>query len=127
VGSNTSSVALRVVGGDEKGTQGLGVYLGHPVPRQYKYGDLALQVGGVSNLRLSIYGSTALVDFGRFFSVLIHTQTAGLLGRGIRPSQGRYLHTEQHKHRINAYSQPCLEWDSNPRFQCSSGRRKFMP
>jgi hypothetical protein len=24
---------------------------GHPVPGGYKYGDLALQVGGVSNLR----------------------------------------------------------------------------
>jgi hypothetical protein len=39
------------VGGDEKGTQCLGVYLSHPVPGGYKYGDLALQVGGVSNLR----------------------------------------------------------------------------
>jgi hypothetical protein len=27
----------------------------------------------------------------------------GLLGRGISPSQGRYLHTQQHKHRINAH------------------------
>jgi hypothetical protein len=26
-----------------------GVYLGHPVPRGYKYRDLALHVGGVSN------------------------------------------------------------------------------
>jgi hypothetical protein len=46
---------------------------------------------------LSIYGSTALVDLGRFFSFLIRTQLEGLLGRGISPSQGRYLHTEQHK------------------------------
>jgi hypothetical protein len=44
---------------------------------------------------LSIYGSTALVDPGRFFSSFIHTQTVELLGRGISPSQGRYLHTEQ--------------------------------
>jgi hypothetical protein len=29
--SNTSTVALRVAGGDETGTQFLGVYLGHPV------------------------------------------------------------------------------------------------
>jgi hypothetical protein len=44
--------------------------------------------------------------------------------RGIRPSQGRYLHTEQHKHRINAHRhQYRLEWDSKPRPQCSSGRR----
>jgi hypothetical protein len=50
-GSNSSTVALRVVGGDEKGTQCLGIQPGHPVPGGYKYGDLALQVGGVSNLR----------------------------------------------------------------------------
>jgi hypothetical protein len=49
--SNISTVALRVVGGDEKGTQCLGVKLGHPVPGGYKYEDLALQVGRVSNLR----------------------------------------------------------------------------
>jgi hypothetical protein len=58
---------------------------------------------------LSIYGSTALMDFGRFFSFLIHTLSVGLLGRGISPSQGRYLHTEEHKHRINAHRYPCLE------------------
>jgi hypothetical protein len=48
-------------------------------------------------LYLPIYGSTALVDLGRFLSLLIYTQSVGLLGRGISPSQGRYLHTEQHK------------------------------
>jgi hypothetical protein len=46
-GSNISTIVLRVVGGDEKGTQ----CLGHPVPGRYKYRDLALQVGEVSNLR----------------------------------------------------------------------------
>jgi 2-C-methyl-D-erythritol 4-phosphate cytidylyltransferase/2-C-methyl-D-erythritol 2,4-cyclodiphosphate synthase len=35
--------------------------------------------------------------------------------------------TEQHKHRINAYRHPCLEWNSNPQPQCSSGRRRFTP
>jgi hypothetical protein len=50
-GSNTSTVALRVVGGGEKGTQCLGLQLCYPLPGGYKYGDLALQVGGVSNLR----------------------------------------------------------------------------
>jgi hypothetical protein len=44
-GSNTSTIALRVIGGDETGTQC------NPVPGRYKYGDLALEVGGVSNLR----------------------------------------------------------------------------
>jgi hypothetical protein len=28
----------------------------------------------------------------------------GLLGRGISPSQSRYLHTEHHKHKINAHN-----------------------
>jgi hypothetical protein len=51
---------------------------------------------------LSIYGSTALVELGRFFGFLIYTESVGLLGRGISPSQGFYLHTGQHKHRINA-------------------------
>jgi hypothetical protein len=51
----------------------------------------------------------------RLFEFLIHTQPVELLGRGISPSQGRYLHTEPYKHRINAHRHPCLEWDSNPR------------
>jgi hypothetical protein len=46
-----STVALRGIGGDEKGTQCLRISLGHPVPGGYKYGDTAVQVGGVSNLR----------------------------------------------------------------------------
>jgi hypothetical protein len=48
-----------------------------------------------------------------------YTQSVGLLGRGISPWQGRYLHTEQQKHRITAHRQPCLEWNSNPRSQRS--------
>jgi hypothetical protein len=34
--------------------------------------------------------------------VLNLRQSVGLLGRGISPSQDRYLHSGQHKHRINA-------------------------
>jgi hypothetical protein len=48
-GYNTSTIALGVVRCDIKRTQCLGVKLGHPVPGGYKYGDLAIQVGGVSN------------------------------------------------------------------------------
>jgi hypothetical protein len=41
---------------------------------------------------VSIYGSTVLLlDLGRFFSFLIYTHSVGLLGRGIRPSQGSCL------------------------------------
>jgi hypothetical protein len=67
------------------------------------------------SIYLSIYGSTALVDLGSFFSFLIYTQSVGLLGRGISPSQGRYLHKKKHQHRINAHRHPCIEWESNPR------------
>jgi hypothetical protein len=78
------------------------------------------------SIYLSIYGCTAPVDLGRFFSFLIYTESIGLLGRGISPSQGRYLHTEQHKHKIIAHRRPFHECDSNPRSQFSSGRRQFM-
>jgi hypothetical protein len=37
-------------------TQCLRVYLGHPVPGGYKYGDLALQVGGVPRIGAIKYG-----------------------------------------------------------------------
>jgi hypothetical protein len=36
--------------------------------------------------------------------VIFFTQTVGLLGGVSSPSQGRYLHTGQHKHRINAHT-----------------------
>jgi hypothetical protein len=52
----------------------------------------------------------------------LNLYTVGHLVGGISPSQGRYLHTIQHKHRINARRYPCLKWDSNPRSQYSSGR-----
>jgi hypothetical protein len=49
------------------------------------------------------YGSTALCWALAAFSVsLSYTRLVGLLGRGKNTSQGLYLHTEQHKPRINA-------------------------
>jgi hypothetical protein len=52
-------------------------------------------------------GSWPLIQFRNHFS-----QTVGLLGRVISSSQGLYLNTGQHKHRINAYthqtSMPCV-------------------
>jgi hypothetical protein len=63
-----------------------------------------------------------------FFSFVIFlTQTVGLLGRVISPSQSRYLHTGQHKQNKRSHRHPCLEWDSNWRSQRSSERRQFMP
>jgi hypothetical protein len=57
--SNTSTAAVRVEGGDENGTQFLGLQLGHPVPGGYKYGDLALQVAEISNVRQNMVMSPA--------------------------------------------------------------------
>jgi hypothetical protein len=37
-------------------------------------------------------------------SFLISAQWVGHLGWGISPSQSRYLHTEQHRHRMNAHN-----------------------
>jgi hypothetical protein len=48
-------------------------------------------------------------------------QLVGLLGRGIIPTQGIYNTIQK-----NADTHPCLEWDSNPRSQCSSGRRQYV-
>jgi hypothetical protein len=46
-----------------------------------------------------------------FNSVIIFSQTVGLLGRVISSSKGRYLNTGQHKHIINAYThQPSMPW-----------------
>jgi hypothetical protein len=44
-------------------------------------------------------GPWPLLQFRNHFS-----QTVGLLGRVISPSQDRYLHTGQRKHRINAHT-----------------------
>jgi hypothetical protein len=46
-----------------------------------------------------------LLGPGLFFSFVIFlTQTVGLLGRVISPSQGRYLHTGQHRYRTNTHT-----------------------
>jgi hypothetical protein len=65
-----------------------------------------------------LFGPGLFFDFVIFF-----TQSVGLLGRGISPSQGRYLHTEQHKQEKRAHRHPCFELDSNPRSQLSRERR----
>jgi hypothetical protein len=63
---------------------------------------------------LSIYRSTALLlGLGRFFSFLNLDTVDRSPWTGISPSQGHYLHTEQHKQK-KPHSQQCIEWDSNP-------------
>jgi hypothetical protein len=84
----------------------------------HSYGSLR-SVTGTALPFLSIYLSVCL-------SVCL-TQSVGFLGRRMSPSQGHYLHIEQHKHIINAYRYPCIERDSNRGPQRSSQRRQFMP
>jgi hypothetical protein len=36
-------------------------------------------------------------------------------------------YTGQQKHRIYAHRYQCLEWNSNPRSECLSGRRQLIP
>jgi hypothetical protein len=50
-------------------------------------------------LLLRLY--SPLLGLCRFFSFLILYNFGRTPWTGISPSQGRYLHTEQHKHRIN--------------------------
>jgi hypothetical protein len=49
-------------------------------------------------------GPWPLIQFRNHFS-----QTVGLLGRVISPSQGHYLNTGQHKHRITSYIHQTFE------------------
>jgi hypothetical protein len=90
------------------------------LPRRPVYASIFYLLIYLSIYR-SLCGSTILEDLGRFFSFLIYTKSAGLLWRWISPSQGRYLHIEQHKHRMNAHRHPCLKWHSKSKSQWSKG------
>jgi hypothetical protein len=71
-----------------------------------------------------------LLGPGLFFSsvIIFFIQTVGLLGRVISPSQGRYLHAGQHKHRINAYTDiRILSWIRTHDRSFRARRRPFMP
>jgi hypothetical protein len=45
-----------------------------------------------------------LLGLGLFCFIIYFTKLVGPLGRLISPSQGRYLHTRQHKYRVNAHT-----------------------
>jgi hypothetical protein len=69
--------------------------------------DILISFAIIMQLSLSM----VLQLFGPWplFHSFVYTQLVGLLGREISPSQGLYLHTEQHKHKINARRHPCLK------------------
>jgi hypothetical protein len=63
-----------------------------------------------------------LLDLGRFFSFLIFYTV------GRTPYAGdQHIARPLLIHRINAHRHPCFKWDLNPRSQCLSGRRQFIP
>jgi hypothetical protein len=57
---------------------------------------------------LNIHPSMALQPFVGSWPIFqfrnLYMQTVGLLGRGISPSQGHYIHRGQHKYRTNAHT-----------------------
>jgi hypothetical protein len=68
-----------------------------------------------------------LLGPGLFFSyVIFFTQTVGLLGRVISPSQGLYLHTGQHKHRTNIHALSRIR-NHDPSFRASVASSCLTP
>jgi hypothetical protein len=67
-------------------------------------------------------GPRPLFQFRNHFS-----QAVGFLGEVISPSQGRYLNTRQHKHRINAYiHQTPMPWVGfEPKIPASERAKTF--
>jgi hypothetical protein len=71
------------------------------------------------------YSSSACSIQNWFSNYESYSQSVGLLGRVMDPSQGRCLRrtTQSQDERRH----PCLEWDSNSRSQCLSGRKRSVP
>jgi hypothetical protein len=75
-----------------------------PVPKHLVYRHLYIVLMHPVQSFIHQWLYSPLLGPGLFCFVLFSTQTVGLLGRVISPSQGRYVHTGQHKHRINAHA-----------------------
>jgi hypothetical protein len=82
-----------------------------PLPHTYSWHNAKL-IKHRDNF-LSLYGSTALVDLGNFFTFLIHILSVGLFGGGISPSKGTQM------------SMPLVGFE--PTIPGSNGRTWFMP
>jgi hypothetical protein len=66
------------------------------------------------------------LDLHRLFSFLIPYTVGSTPWTGGLASRKAATYTQNDTNRINAHRYPCLEWDSNPQLQCSSGRRRLM-
>jgi hypothetical protein len=58
------------------------------------------------------------------FHIFLYRRQDSLDGRSARRKAVAYTHDNIQNKRTHRH--PCLEWDSNPRPQCSSERRQFM-
>jgi hypothetical protein len=95
--------------------------LGRPAPSR-RYPDYAVPIPcWVFSFSMVITALTEPLASSLFSSVIIFfTQTIGLLGRVIRPSQDRYLYT--------GHTPTSMPWRGfELRYQRSSERRQFMP
>jgi hypothetical protein len=79
----------------------------------FQHGFISQKLVLVGRIYISIYRSTALVNLCTLLQFLNLYTVHRILERGISPSQGRYLHTEQHK--------------QNKRTQTSMTRVRFEP
>jgi hypothetical protein len=61
-----------------------------------------------------------------FWNVWICCTAGRTFWTGDQPD-ARPLPTQDNATQKNADTHPCLEWDSNSRSQCSSGRRQYVP
>jgi hypothetical protein len=80
-------------------------------------------------LLLLLWLYSPVLGLSRFFSFLILYTVGRTPWTGDQPVARplpTHRTTQTHNKRTQ-YRPPCLEWDSNPRSQCPSGRRQFMP
>jgi hypothetical protein len=78
------------------------------------------------SLSLWLYSPFDLARF--FFNFLILYTVGRTPWTGDRPvARPLHIHRTTQTQNKRIHRHPSLEWDSNPRSQCSSGRRRFMP
>jgi hypothetical protein len=77
-----------------------------------------------SDIYLSIYPS---IHISIHLSIRLSIYLSIYLSIGASAHRKIATYKGQHKHRIHAHRHSYLKWDSNPRSQCTSVRRQFMP
>jgi hypothetical protein len=76
--------------------------------------------------RLSIIRSLGLFRFRNFLKLMNLLRQLASLDEGLARRKAS-TYTQDNTTQKNADIHPCLEWGSNSRSQCSSGRRQYVP